>query len=91
MILYVTSSEVAAGKPAPDVYLKVADGMNVDPKNCLVFEDVINGILAGKNAGMEVCAVADDFTKADEAEKKAAADYFIRDFFDVLKNTYERC
>ena len=80
-----TSSEVAAGKPAPDVYLKVADDMNVDPKNCLVFEDVINGILAGKNAGMEVCAVADDFTKADEAEKKAAADYFIRDFFDVLK------
>ena len=86
-----TSSEVAAVKPAPDVYLKVADDMNVDPKNCLVFEDVINGILAGKNAGMEVCAVADDFTKADEAEKKAAADYFIRDFFDVLKNTYERC
>ena len=86
-----TSSEVAAGKPAPDVYLKVADDMNVDPKNCLVFEDVINGILAGKNAGMEVCAVADDFTQADEAEKKAAADYFIRDFFDVLKNTYERC
>ena len=86
-----TSSEVAAGKTAPDVYLKVADDMNVDPKNCLVFEDVINGILAGKNAGMEVCAVADDFTKADEAEKKAAADYFIRDFFDVLKNTYERC
>ncbi len=65
--------------------------MNVDPKNCLVFEDVINGILAGKKAGMEVCAVADDFTKADEAEKKATADYFIRDFFDVLKNTYERC
>lgn len=30
-----TSSEVAAGKPAPDVYLKVADDMNVDPKNVL--------------------------------------------------------
>ena len=86
-----TSSEVAAGKPAPDVIFKSRRDMNVDPKNCLVFEDVINGILAGKNAGMEVCAVADDFTKADEAEKKAAADYFIRDFFDVLKNTYERC
>ena len=86
-----TSSEVASGKPAPDVYLKVAEDINVDPGNCLVFEDVIKGILAGKNAGMEVCAVDDEFTRADKAAKKAAADYFIRDFFDVLKNTYERC
>lgn len=53
--------------------------MNVDPKNCLVFEDVINGILAGKNAGMEVCAVADDLQSRRSGEK-AAADYFIRDF-----------
>ena len=86
-----TSCEVAAGKPAPDVYLRVAEDLHVEPWECLVFEDVPNGILAGKNAGMEVCAVDDVFSRPDEAEKKRLADYFIHDFFEIRDNTYERC
>lgn len=86
-----TSCEVAAGKPAPDVYLRVAEDLHVEPRECLVFEDVPNGILAGKNAGMEVCAVDDVFSRPDEAEKKRLADYFIHDFFQIRDNTYERC
>lgn len=86
-----TSCEVAAGKPAPDVYLRVAEDLHVEPRECLVFEDVPNGILAGKNAGMEVCAVDDVFSRPDEAEKKRLADYFIHDFFEIRDNTYERC
>ena len=86
-----TSCEVAAGKPAPDVYLKVADDLHVHPSACLVFEDVPNGILAGKNAGMEVCAVDDEFSRSDEKEKKRLADYFIHDFYEIRDNTYERC
>ena len=58
-----TSSEVASGKPAPDMYLKVAGDLGVHPSECLVFEDIPNGILAGKNAGMVVCAVDDDFSR----------------------------
>lgn len=86
-----TSCEVSAGKPAPDVYLKVAGDLDVAPEECLVFEDIPNGILAGKNAGMEVCAVADEFSLPYEAEKKRLADYFIYDFFEVMNNTYEKC
>ena len=86
-----TSCEVAAGKPAPDVYLKVADDLRVSPGECLVFEDVPNGILAGKNAGMEVCAVDDAFSRPDEEEKKRLADYFIHDYYEIRDNTYERC
>lgn len=86
-----TSCEVAAGKPAPDVYLKVAEDLRVDPAACLVFEDVPNGILAGRNAGMEVCAVDDEFSRPLEEEKKRLADYFIRDFNDIFRYTYERC
>lgn len=86
-----TSCEVAVGKPAPDVYLKVAEDLHVNPRECLVFEDVPNGILAGKNAGMEVCAVDDVFSRPDEAEKKRLADYFIHDFFEIRDHTYERC
>ena len=86
-----TSDEVSAGKPAPDMYLKVAGDLGVDPGACLVFEDVPNGILAGKNAGMEVCAVDDAFSRKYEREKKRLADYFIRDFYEIMDESYEKC
>ena len=57
----MTACEVAKGKPAPDIYLAVADKVGINPAECLVFEDIEMGILAGKNAGMEVCAVEDEF------------------------------
>lgn len=79
-----TSCEVAKGKPAPDVYLKAAEDLQVKPSECLVFEDVPSGILAGKNAGMTVCAVEDDFSRPYEKEKRALADYYICDYAEVL-------
>ncbi len=84
-----TSCEAKAGKPAPDVYLKVAGSLQVAPKHCLVFEDVPNGILAGVNAGMKVCAVEDDFSKKQTDKKRALADYYIKDYEDIKNNTYE--
>ena len=86
-----TSCEVCAGKPAPDVYLKVAEDLNVRPQNCLVFEDVPKGILAGKNAGMAVCAVYDDYSHNQDHEKKRLADYFIYNYYDIKNNTFETC
>ena len=80
---------MAAGKPSPDVYLLVAKEMGVCPENCLVFEDVPMGILAGKNAGMRVCAVDDDFSRPQEEKKKKLADYYIQDYYDIKKETYE--
>jgi len=79
-----TACEVAAGKPAPDIYLNVAGRLGVAPGKCLVFEDVPAGILAGKRAGMTVCAVDDEFSRHMEAEKKSLADYFIRDYYDII-------
>ena len=49
-----TACEVAAGKPAPDIYLEVARRLQAEPSRCMVFEDVPAGILAGKRAGMRV-------------------------------------
>ena len=84
-----TSDEAKVGKPAPDVYLKVAKSLGVKPCKCLVFEDVPNGILAGKNAGMKVCAVEDPFSKAQEDLKRELADFYIQEFDDIKNNTYE--
>lgn len=84
-----TGCSVPKGKPAPDVYLKAAEELDVKPSECLVFEDVPMGIMAGKNAGMKVCAVEDAFSRSQEETIRSLADYYIRDYNEVLQNTYE--
>lgn len=85
----ITGCEVKKGKPAPDVYLKAASTLGVSPEQCLVFEDIPMGILAGKNAGMEVCAVWDEYSACQENEKRRLADYYIRTYNDIFERTYE--
>lgn len=49
-----TASEVAHGKPAPDLFLHAAEKMGVSPQRCLVIEDSLAGVRAGLAAGMRV-------------------------------------
>lgn len=59
------------GKPAPDIYLHTAYVLGVPAKECIVFEDSENGVVAAKAAGMTCVAVTDprwshgDFSRAD--------------------------
>ena len=53
----VSSDEVEHGKPAPDVYLAAALRLGVPAGDCLVVEDSLNGVLAGRAAGMTVALV----------------------------------
>ncbi len=76
----MTGCDVLKGKPAPDIYLAAARGLDVAPERCLVFEDIIPGILAGKNAGMKVCAVEDAYSADVRARKQELADYYIVDY-----------
>lgn len=85
----VTGCDVTSGKPNPDIYLLAADKLKVMPVRCLVFEDIPNGIIAGKKANMKVCAVDDLYSKNIEQRKRRLADYFINDFNEVI-NTFER-
>lgn len=82
----LTGTEITNGKPAPDVFLKVAERLNVNPCDCLVFEDIIPGIMAGKNAGMTVCAVDDAYSFRDKDSKIKLADYFIEDYTELIEN-----
>jgi HAD superfamily hydrolase (TIGR01509 family) len=45
---------VPRGKPAPDIFLYAAERLEAAPARCLVLEDSVNGVVAGKAAGMEV-------------------------------------
>jgi HAD superfamily hydrolase (TIGR01509 family) len=52
---HVFSAEmVANGKPAPDLFLHAATALDVDPSRCVVVEDSVNGVRAGRAAGMAV-------------------------------------
>ncbi|MDH7795922.1 MULTISPECIES: HAD-IA family hydrolase [unclassified Beijerinckia] len=47
-------SQVKRGKPAPDVFLFAASQMGADPARCVVIEDSVAGVTAGRRAGMDV-------------------------------------
>jgi HAD superfamily hydrolase (TIGR01509 family) len=79
-----TSCEVKAGKPSPDIFLKVADDLGVDPSKCLVFEDTFAGVQAAKNAGMRVIAIYDALSEAYQSEIAEAADHFIFGFSEIV-------
>jgi HAD superfamily hydrolase (TIGR01509 family) len=69
----VSSEEVERGKPAPDVYLAVARGLGVDPKDCVAIEDSTNGVKSAVAAGMRTIAVPNPhFPPAEDALATAA-------------------
>lgn len=80
-----TSCEVAKGKPSPDIFLKVAEDLMVNPERCLVFEDTHAGVLAAKNAGMTVYAIYDDLSAPYMDVIKRDADAYINSFSEVLE------
>lgn len=85
----ITSCDVAKGKPAPDIYLRAAQILEAVPEECLVFEDIPMGILAGKRAGMRVCAVEDTYAADQSDIIRRSADYYIRSYDEIQNHTYE--
>lgn len=83
------SNEVPKGKPSPDIYLLVAKELEVAPGNCLVFEDVLQGVLGGKNANMKVCNVYDEHSLRDKDKLRRLADYHIRSYHDIMSGSFE--
>lgn len=69
----VSSEEVGRGKPAPDVYLRAADMLDVDPAACVAIEDSSNGLRSAAAAGMAVIAVPNpEYPPDDDALALAA-------------------
>jgi HAD superfamily hydrolase (TIGR01509 family) len=72
--VWVSSEEVARGKPAPDVFLEAARRLGVDPAAAAGIEDSHNGILAARAAGLRVIAIPNhEFPPGDEALRAADA------------------
>jgi beta-phosphoglucomutase-like phosphatase (HAD superfamily) len=65
----VSGLDVAQVKPAPDIFLKAAQQLGVEPEQCLVLEDAEKGILAADLAGMLSIAVPNDYTRHHDFSK----------------------
>ena len=75
----VHSSHIKKGKPDPEIYLKTAERLNVNPSECIVFEDALVGIQSAKGAGMKVIALTTTHTK----KELAAADLVIKNYTEI--------
>jgi sugar-phosphatase len=70
------------GKPHPMVYLTCAEKLGINPLNCLVIEDSVNGIIAGKSAQMKVVAIPEDINKNNP--KFSIADYSLESLLEII-------
>lgn len=77
----VTNKDVKRSKPAPDIFLAAAKKMGLRPRECAVFEDAVNGVLAARKGGMRCIALTTGLQKKDL--EKAGATYVVKDFTKV--------
>jgi HAD superfamily hydrolase (TIGR01509 family) len=78
----VTGDEVERGKPAPDIYLRTAEKLNLPSDKCLVVEDALAGIAAAKAAKMPMVAIPDR-RFVDPAAYEKQADYILSDLNEL--------
>jgi len=78
----LTGDEVPRGKPYPDIYLRAAEKLGIDPKACLVIEDAVSGVAAAKAANMRVAAIPDR-RFVDPREYEREADYVLGSLSEI--------
>ena len=72
----IDGNNITKGKPDPQVFLLAAEAVNCKPADCVVFEDAIAGVQAGKAGGMKVIGVGDESTLHE-------ADFVIKGFDEM--------
>ena len=70
----ITSDDVVNGKPNPEPYLKGAEGLGVDPRECLVIEDAPAGMQSAHGGGMKVIALASTYPASALGEADAVVE-----------------
>lgn len=78
-----TGTDAKNGKPEPDIFLEIAKHFDINPKEVIVVEDSLEGVMAGKNAGMYVYAIEERYSKKNEDKIKEIADKFIYSFEEI--------
>ena len=76
----VSGTQVARGKPAPDVFVETARQLRVSPETCLVVEDSRNGLRAAKAARMACAVIPCSSTRHQDFRE---ADYVLQTLWDL--------
>jgi beta-phosphoglucomutase len=86
----VTGQDVTSGKPAPDTFLKAAEKLSLGAESCVVVEDAVQGVEAGKAAAMPVVAITTTRSRADLYRADIIVDSLAqlqaRHFVELLRN-----
>lgn len=72
--------EYKTSKHEPDIYLQAAKLLHKEPKECVVFEDVLYALVSAKEAGFLCAGVKDEASANDWLKIQRIADYWIEDF-----------
>ena len=80
----VCGVDVSRGKDHPDIYLEAARRLGAQPSGCLVFEDILPGVLSAREAGMTTVAVRSDDARQPVGALKREADHWLDDWESVL-------
>ena len=84
----VTGDINLKGKPYPDIYILAAERLQEKPENCLVIEDTLTGVQAGKSAGMTVFAIYDEDSSDQHLLIKELVDAFYLDFKSLTEDLF---
>lgn len=82
--LVLSKEDVQEKKPSPEVHNKIMQLLGVSPSECLIIEDSLIGVQAGKNAGIEVAVMYDKYSDVDREEINKLADYRFSSFDEVI-------
>ncbi|MCE5347882.1 MAG: HAD-IA family hydrolase [Bacteroidales bacterium] len=80
----ITGLDVEKKKPFPDIYIKAAGSIGLKPHECLVVEDAVNGIKAGKSAGCKCLAITSSFDSSFLSEADWICDSLLNAPDEVL-------
>ncbi|RLC46409.1 MAG: HAD family phosphatase [Candidatus Cloacimonadota bacterium] len=81
----VAGCEEIKGKPFPDIFLKAAKELDVDPEDCLVIEDTLHGVRAAHNGKMDAFAIFDNNDTHEVDALREEADFYVESFNEIIE------
>ena len=84
-LAFTETKEVGAGKEKPDIYLKAAKKIGVNPKECVVFEDILAALETAKKAGFQTIGIWEEDRKQEKSKFIENSDFVVEDLRQAIE------
>ena len=81
--VFVTTDESGKNKESGEIYRLAARKLNVEPARCMVYEDIPEGLIGAKKAGMRAALVYDVHNASSLDEARALCDKYIKSYMEI--------